>query len=104
MFGNEDAAHLGGSISSPRNIDRRCQAATARVSQFDIAALANAKYHGGDEGYYLLTPAIIHKCGFTAINTVDVISSYNEIILVHESMLTNWVGRFTVGPPDRPHT
>jgi hypothetical protein len=24
--------------------------------------------------------------------------------LVHESMLTNWVGRFTVGPPDRPHT
>jgi hypothetical protein len=60
MFGDEDTALLGGSISSPRNIDRRRQAATARVSQFDIAALTNAKYHGGDEDYYLLTPAIIH--------------------------------------------
>jgi hypothetical protein len=42
---------------SPRNMDCRRQAATARVSQFDIAALTNAKYHGGGEGYYPLTPA-----------------------------------------------
>jgi hypothetical protein len=97
-LGDEDTALLGGAISSSRNIGHRRQAATARVSQFDIAALANAKYHGGGEGYYPLTPAIIHTCGFTAINTVNVIGSYNEIILVHESVLTNWVGRHTVGP------
>ena len=47
MFGDEDNALMGGSISSPRHIDRCRQAANARVSQFDIAALANAKYHGG---------------------------------------------------------
>ena len=98
MFGNEDNVFLNGSISSPRNIDRHHQAANARVSQFDIAVLANAKYHGGDEGYYPLTPAIIHKCSYTAINTVNVISIYNEIILVPKSVMTNWVGRFTVGP------
>jgi hypothetical protein len=68
--------------------------ANAKVSQFDIAALANTKYHGGGEGYYPLTPAIIHKCGYTAITTIDV----NEIFLVHESVLTNWVGCHTVGP------
>ena len=98
MPGDETTTFVGGAISSPRNLDRRRQAATARVSQFDIAALADAQYHGGSEGYCPLTPALIHRCGYTAINTVDVISSYNEIVLVHESMITNWVGRFTVGP------
>jgi len=67
------------------------------VSLIYIAALADAKYHGGSEGYYPLTPAIIHNCGYTAINTIDAISSYNKIILVHESVRTNWVGRFTIG-------
>ena len=98
MFGDAEHASLDGAISSPRHLDRRRQAANARVSQFDIAALADVKYHGGGDGYYPLTPAIIHNCGYTAINTVDVISSYNEIILVHESVMTKWVGRFTVGP------
>ena len=92
MFGDADHASLGVAISSPRHLDRRRQAANARVSQFDIAALADVKYHGGGDGYYPLTPAIIHNCGYTAINTVDVISSYNEIILVHESVMTKWVG------------
>jgi len=59
---------------------------------------SDAQYHGGSEGYCPLTPALIHRCGYTAINTVDVISSYNKIVLVHESVITNWVGRFTVGP------
>jgi hypothetical protein len=98
MFGDEDNASLGGSISSPRHIDRCRQAANAWVRQFDIAALANVKYHGGGDGYYPLTPAIIHNCDYTAINTVNVISSYNKIILVHESVMTKWVGSFTVGP------
>ena len=98
MPGDETTPFVGGAISSPRNLDRRRQAATARVSQFDIAALADAQYHGGSEGYCPLTPALIHRCGYTAINTVDVISSYNKIVLVHESVITNWVGRFTVGP------
>ena len=98
MPGDETTTFVGGAISSPRNLDRRRQAATARVSQFDIAALADAQYHGGSEGYCPLTPALIHRCGYTAINTVDVISSYNKIVLVHESVITNWVGRFTVGP------
>ena len=98
LFGNDKDALLGGSISSPRNVGHRRQAANAKVSLFDIAALANIKYHGGSKGYYTLTPSIIHNCGYTAINTGDVISSYNDNILVHESMMTNWVGGFTVGP------
>jgi len=98
MFDDEDNATLGGSIFFPRHIDRHRQAANARVSHFDIAALVNIKYHGGGDGYYPLTPAIIHNCGYTAINSVDVISSYNKIILVHESVMTKWVGPFTVGP------
>ena len=61
LFGNNKDALLGGSISSPRNVDRRRQAANAKVSPFDIAALANIKYHGGSEGYYTLTPSIIHQ-------------------------------------------
>ena len=98
LFGDDEDALLGGFIWFPHNVDRHRQAAIAKVSPFDIAALANTKYHGGIEGYYTLTPSIIHNCGYTAINTGDVISSYNEIILVHESVMTNWVGRFTVGP------
>jgi hypothetical protein len=98
MFGDEDHASLDGAISSPCHVDCQRHAATARVSQFDIAALADVKYHVGGKGYYPLTPAIIHNCGYTAINTVDVISSYNEIILVHESVMTKWVGHYTIGP------
>ena len=59
---------LGGSFPFPKIIDRRRQAATARVSQFDIAALVNVKYHEGSDGYDPLTPVTIHKCGYTAIN------------------------------------
>lgn len=85
LLSDNETTSLGGSITSPRHADRRRQAANARVSPFDIAALANTKYHGGNDGYYTLTPSIIHNCGYTAINTGDVISSYNEIILVHEA-------------------
>jgi len=52
-----------------------------------ITALVNVKYHGGDNGYYPLTPTIILNGGYTAINTHDMISSYNEIVLVHESVM-----------------
>jgi len=36
MFGDEEHASLGGAISSSRHLDRRCQAANARVSQLDV--------------------------------------------------------------------
>ena len=36
MFGDKEHASLGGAISSPRHLDRRRQAANARVSQLDV--------------------------------------------------------------------
>ena len=61
------------------------------VAKLPMPGSASSTLRGGD-GYYPLTPAIIHNCGYTAINTIGVISSYNEIILVHESVMTKWVG------------
>jgi hypothetical protein len=89
---------LGERINSPRNVDRRRLAADSRCSPFDIGGLANVKYHGGVDGCFTLTVAYIRSCGYTEVNTAKVITGYSEIIHVHESLMTNWMGKFTAGP------
>ena len=56
------------------------------------------KYHGGVDGCFTLTAAYIRSCGYTEVNTAKVITGYSEIIHVHESLMTNWTGKFTSGP------
>ncbi len=87
-----------GHIVSPHHIDRCCIAATTRISPHNIAGLANRNYHGRELGFYTLDCKTIHACGYTEINTADVIQSYNNIILVHEHIVTNWEGCYTEGP------
>ena len=86
----EEEMMLGGVIISPRNADRRCQALAQRISPFDIARLGNVRYHGEKDGYHPLTAQIIHRCGYTEINSADVLLSYNDIIEVHGSTCENW--------------
>jgi hypothetical protein len=82
---------------SPGRIDRRCIAATW-ISPHDIAGLANRNYHSGELGFYTLDCKTIDACGYTEINMADVIGSYNDIILVHEHIITNWEGHYTESP------
>ena len=86
----EEDASLGGEIISPRNADRRRQALADKISPLDIARLGNVRYHGGVHGYHPLTMTIVHRCGFTEINSTDVILSYNDIIHLHEAICDNW--------------
>ena len=77
-------------IVSPRNADRRWQALAQRISPFDVARLGNVRYHGGSHGYQPLTEGIIHRCGYTEINSSDVLLAYNDIIEVHSRTCDNW--------------
>ena len=86
----EDDDSLGGMIVSPRNADRRRQALVARISPLDVARLGNVRYHGGVKGYYPLTMAIVHRCGYTALNSTDVILNYNDIIRIHTTVWETW--------------
>jgi hypothetical protein len=56
----------------------------------DIAGLSNVGYHGSIRGHNLLTMSIIHKCGYTELNSTDVIKSYNDIIYHHAEVLESW--------------
>jgi hypothetical protein len=67
----EDDDSLGGMIVSPRNTDCRRQALVARISPLDVARLGNVRYHGGVKGYFPLTMAIVHRCGYTALNSTE---------------------------------
>jgi hypothetical protein len=87
---DDDDASLGGMIVSPRNADRRRQALSQRISPFDVARLGNVRYHGGTHGYQPLTEGIIHRCGYTEINSSDVLLAYNDIIEVHSRTCDNW--------------
>ena len=87
---DDEATSLGGMIVSPRNADRRRQALEQRISPFDLIRLGNVRYHGGNDGYQPLTEGIIHRCGYTDINSTDVLLSYTDIIDVHTKTLENW--------------
>ncbi len=82
----DDDDSLGGMIVSPRNADRRRQVLAARISPLDVARLGNVRYHGGVKGYSPLTMAIVHRCGYTELNSTDVILNYNDIIRIHTTV------------------
>jgi len=56
----------------------------------DVARLGNIRYHGGVKGYYPLTIAIVHRCGYTALNSTDVTLNYNDIIRIHNTVWETW--------------
>jgi hypothetical protein len=61
-----------------------------KVSLLDIAGLGDKCYHGGEEGYVPLTMNIVHRCSYTEINSSDVITSYQNIIHIHNFVLEQW--------------
>ncbi len=87
---DEVEASLGGRIILPRHADHHQQALASRISPMDIVHLGNTHYHGGHHGYSQLTMNIVHNCGFTELNTTDVIMSYNKIIHLHTEVLAHW--------------
>jgi hypothetical protein len=89
---NEELA--AGCISSPRHADHKRQAMENRVSPLDIAGLGDKQYHGGGEGYMLLTMHLVHQCGYTKLNLSDVIASYQTIIHIHDYVLDKWEVRY----------
>jgi hypothetical protein len=91
---HHDEESSGGRIISPRNADRRRQAMLNKVSPLDIERLGDIHYHGGVEGFVPLTMTVVHRCGYTEINTADVITSYQTIIHVHEFVLGKWEDRY----------
>jgi hypothetical protein len=66
-------AMMGGPIKSPSNIERFRQARQRGMSRYDTAALADKDYHGGVQDFDPLTIRIIKNCGYTAINSDDIL-------------------------------
>jgi hypothetical protein len=95
---NADTHTTPGHIILPCHIDRCCLAATTRISPHDIVGLANRNYHSKELGFFTLDCKTIYACGYTKINMADVIRSYNDIIILHEHIITNWEGCYTEGP------
>ena len=87
---DEEEESLGGEIISPQNADRRRQALVDKISPLDIARLGNVRYHGGVDSYNPLTMSIVHRCGYTKVNSTDVLLNYNDIIHLHEVTCANW--------------
>jgi hypothetical protein len=56
----------------------------------DIAGLSNKDYHGSIGGHNLLTVSIVHKCGYTELNSPNVIKSYDDIIYLHAEVIDRW--------------
>ncbi len=78
-----DYAMMGGPIKSPSNIERFRQARQQGMSRNNTAALADKDYHGGVRGFDPLTIRIIKNCGYTAINSDDILLCYRDIIHLH---------------------
>jgi hypothetical protein len=55
-----------------------------------MAALADKDYHGGVPCFDPLTIKIIKNCGYTAINSDDIILCYRDIMLLHRKTLEGW--------------
>jgi hypothetical protein len=84
---HHDEELSGGRITSPRNADHRRQTMMNKVNPLDIERLRDTHYHGGNDGFVPLTMTVVHRCGYTEVNTTDVITSYQTIVLVHEFVL-----------------
>ncbi len=89
-----DKELAGGCISTPCHADRKRQAMENRVSPLDIPGLGDKQYHKGDGGYVPLTMHLVHQCGYTELNSSDVIASYQTIIHVHNYVLDKWEDQY----------
>ena len=92
---NGGYAAMGGPIKSPSNIERFRQARQRGMSRYDTAALADKDYHGGVRGFDPLTIRIIKNCGYTAINSDDILLCYRDIIHLHRKTLDGWTNMRT---------
>jgi hypothetical protein len=80
----------GGPIKLPHHADHQRLALKQKKSSCDIKGLANPLYHGEEQGYFSLMEQLIHNCGYTDINTTDVLHSLNDIMLLHQDIYTHW--------------
>jgi hypothetical protein len=87
---------MGGPIKSPSNSVNQQTFWNLRVSHFDAAALVDKDYHGGIDGFDLLTITIIKNCGYSTISSDDVILCYNDIIQLHCKTLGGWLNTRTL--------
>ena len=65
------------------------------MSRYDTAALADKDYRGGVRGFDPLTIRIIKNCGYTAINSDDILLCYRDIIHLHQKTLNGWTNMRT---------
>jgi hypothetical protein len=65
-----------------------------KVSPQHIAGLSDKRYRGGDKGYDPLTIPIVHRCGYTEINSSAVIARHQDIIHVHTFVRGKWEDRY----------
>ena len=85
-----DYAMMAGPIKSPSNVEHFRQARQRGMSRYDMAALADKDYHGGVRGFDPLMIRIIKNCGYTAIDSDDIILCYRDIIHLHQKTLDGW--------------
>jgi hypothetical protein len=84
---------LGGMITTPCFVDRFHVAWAKNTSKFDLASLAEAKYHIGKMGVEVLTPQIISNCGYQSFHRdhpEDILLCYSEIANIHCLILQGW--------------
>ncbi len=96
-----DTAHAGvpgGRIRTPRSIDPAWRARDRKTNRFDLAGLADAGYHVGDDGVDVLNEMIISNCGYQSFHVdhpEDVLLCFQEIINLHRVVVQTWTNTRT---------
>ncbi len=65
-----------------------------KVSPLDIPGLGDERYHRGDGEYNPFTIPIVQRCGYTEINSLEVIACHQDIIHVHTFVRRKWEDRY----------
>jgi hypothetical protein len=96
-----DTAHtgvLGGRIKTPRSIDPARHARDRKTNRFDLAGLADAGYHVGDDGVDVLNEMIIINCGYQSFHVdhpEDILLCFQENINFHRVVVQTWTNTRT---------
>jgi hypothetical protein len=80
-------------ITTPCFADHSHVACAKNTSKFDLADLAEAKYHINKMGVKVLTPQIISNCGYQSFHRdhpVDILLCYSKIANIHQVILHSW--------------
>jgi hypothetical protein len=89
---------LGGRITTPCFTDHSRVAQAKNVSKFDLAGLAESKYHIGVMGVEVLTPQIISNCGYQSFHPdhpKDVLLCFTKIANIHCIVLGSWTNHWS---------